>query len=445
MEFNLIVLTAIKFGLVFIPFMLVPILILMERRGAAFIQDRPGPNRAAVPIFGLRLRGFGLVHNLTDGVKLFFKESFIPPFAYKPFYLIAPAIPVLTAVLTPSLIPWFAPISYNTVHGVVSVAPSIFDANAGILALFALGSLSVYGVVLGSWASNSKFALLGGLRASAMMISYEVSMGLGALGLFLVVGSFSLTDIVEWQAHHAWGIVVQPVGFLLFLVSMFAECNRNPFDVAEGESELVAGFHTEYSSVKFALFMMGEYCHIVVASAVIATLFLGGYHLPWLDTLAIRTHLGGVLAGVLAVKGLLFLAFAHLVHGRRRCYASLAASDRAPRLKEYAFFRAVFLLLGVACLVGAVASWFLLSPRPLDIWRDGMKIYPLRWSLLTAAVQIGIVLTKTLFFCWLFVWVRWTLPRMRYDQIMSLGWKVLLNIALVNLLITAVVAKAVQS
>ncbi len=445
MEFNDIVLMAIKLGLVLIPFMLVPLLILMERRGAAFIQDRPGPNRAAIPIFGLRLRGFGLVHNLTDGIKLFFKESFVPPFAYKPFYLIAPAIPVMTAVLTPSLIPWFAPISYAAANGVVTVAPSFFDANAGILALFALGSLSVYGVVLGSWASNSKFALLGGLRASAMMISYEVSMGLGALGLFLVVGSFSLTSIVEWQANHVWGIVVQPIGFLLFLVSMFAECNRNPFDVAEGESELVAGFHTEYSSVKFALFMMGEYCHIVVASALIATLFLGGYHLPWLDTVAIKTHLGGVLAGVLAVTALLFLAIAHLVHGRRKQYATLAASDRAARSKEYGFFRALFVLAGLACLGGAVASWLLVKPQALDLWHEGAKVYPLRWSLLTAALQIGIVLAKTLFFCWLFVWVRWTLPRMRYDQIMSLGWKVLLNIALVNLLVTAVIAKAVQS
>jgi len=432
-------------------------MILMERRGAAYIQDRPGPGRAAIQIGGLRLRAFGMIHNLTDGVKLFFKESFVPPFANKWFYILAPAIPVITAVLTPALIPWFGPFSFLSANTgkPISVVGPFLDANAGVLALFALGSLSVYGVVLGSWASRSKYALLGGMRASAMMISYEVSMGLSVLGLFLIVGSFSLTDVVAWQTTHTWGIFVQPVGFLLFLTSMFAETNRNPFDVAEGESEIVAGFHTEYSGVKFALYFMGEYCHIVIASALIATLYLGGYDLlpfdlsfdrriTWLpagpyDARFIAAHLGGMLAFVLGATALLAFAFNLLVGRRSRNYGRMAASDKAARLREYGFFRVLSLLAGLGLAAGAVAAYLLIKTAPVQ-----GQIYPLSISLAVAAVQIGVVLAKTLFFCWLFVWVRWTLPRFRYDQIMALGWKVMLNIALVNLLVTAVIAKLVM-
>jgi NADH-quinone oxidoreductase subunit H len=439
---TLVVLECLKFLLVLVPFSLVPVMILMERRGAAFIQDRPGPNRAYIPLPGLRLRMFGMVHNFTDGIKLFFKESFIPPFVEKPFYVLAPAIPVITAVLTPALIPWFAPISYQQGSDVVTVMGPFFDANAGVLALFAMSSLSVYGVVLGSWASNSKYALLGGMRASAMMISYEVSMGLSALGLFLLVGSFSLTEIVEWQAAHAWGIVVQPIGFLLFLTSMFAETNRNPFDVAEGDSEIVAGYHIEYSAVKFALYFMGEYCHIVIASALIATLYLGGYHLPWLGTVAIKTNIGAVLGGLLGITGLFMLGFVGLINGRRKRYANLAASDKLMRLREYSLFMTLFTLAGISAI--AAGAWIFLNVRSAPLAGTSIAVYPLSISLMTAAVQFLIVFAKTLCLCWLFVWVRWTLPRMRYDQIMALGWKVMLNVALANLLITALIAKLVN-
>jgi NADH-quinone oxidoreductase subunit H len=437
----------LKIVLVLTPLNLVAVLILMERRGAAFIQDRPGPARAAIVIPGvnLRLRGFGLIHNLTDGVKLFFKESILPPFVNKWFYLVAPAIPLFTALITPGLIPWFGPVSVEGAHGVIK--GSWFDANSGILALFAVGSLSVYGIVLGSWASNSKYSLLGGMRASAMMISYEVSMGLSVLGLFLLVGSFSLTQAVEWQSQHTWGVFVQPVGFLLFLVAMFAETNRNPFDVAEGESELVAGFHTEFASMRFGLFMTGEYVHVIIASALLATLYFGGYDLLPFGCLHdgdfLMRHLGAVLGALLAIKALLLFGFSWLIRGRQRNYAAMAASDKAARTREYGFYRTLFTVGGLLAAALAVLCFLKVHPVPVSM-AGGHAVWTLRASLGLVAVQFGTLVAKTLCFCWLFVWVRWTLPRFRYDQIMSLGWKWLLNIALVNLLVTAVIAKLVR-
>jgi NADH-quinone oxidoreductase subunit H len=459
-----IILTLLKPVLIFaLLFQVLPLLVLAERRGAAIIQDRPGPNRAYVPLpGGLKLRGFGMIFNIADAVKLLFKESFTAPFAHKWWYILAPAIPVVAAILTPAVLPWFGPIVHKPEGGDLQViSGQIFDANVGLLLLFAIGSLSVYGVVLGSWASNSKYSLLGGLRASAMMISYEVSMGLSVLGLILVVGDFSLTRIVEWQTYHTWGAVVQPVGFLLFLVSMFAECNRNPFDVAEGESELVAGFHTEFASSKFMLFMTAEYLHVLLASVLIATLYLGGYSLlpfpvpafggaqgvEWitLDTAWVQAHLGLVGGIMLIGGGLLLLFLSHLVSVHKRAYAATTATDKADRVKEFGLFSGLFMFLAFLSVAGGALAIVLGSPEPLPgVVHEAKPVYPLWVGIVTAVIQLHIVLGKTLAVAWLFIWVRWTLPRFRYDQIMALGWKIMLNIALVNLLVTALVAKLVK-
>ncbi len=443
-------------------FQILPLLVLIERRGAAFIQDRAGPNRAYIyiPVLGVKLRAFGMIYNATDAVKLLFKENFIPPFVHKGWYLFAPGIPVITGLLGLALIPWFAPMSYVAGESLAVLSGQMIEANSGILLLFAFGGLGVYGIVLGSWASNSKYSLLGGMRASAMMISYEVSMGLSVMGMLMLVGSLGLTQVVEWQGAHTWGIVVQPIGFLLFLVSMFAECNRNPFDVAEGESEIVAGFHTEFNGVKFMTFMTAEYLHVIAASVLLATVYLGGYQLlplplpldgfdaPWVDlnTLWLKNHLGIIAGLMLAGGGAGLLGFAYLLVGRRRTYQANDANAvlKAERSKEYGLYIAVFALGGLGMLAGAVASVMLMHTAALGQTINNTVIFPGWVNAVTAFIQFNILIGKAMLFCWLFVWVRWTLPRFRYDQIMALGWKVMLNIALVNLLVTAVIAKLVR-
>jgi NADH-quinone oxidoreductase subunit H len=436
--------TCAKFLLAFVPLSFIPLLIFIERKGASLIQDRIGPNRAAIPLFG-GMRLFGFVHNMSDGIKLFFKESFVPAKAHKFWYLLAPMIPMIVAMVTPSVIPWFGPMLVEGPDGWVAVSGQILDANAGVLVLFALSGLSVYGVVLGSWASNSKYALLGGMRASAMMISYEVSMGLSAAGIFLLAGSFSLTEIVQWQSANPfhWGIVVQPVGFVLFLISLFAETGRAPFDVAEGESEIVAGYFVEYSAIRFALYYMGEYAHIAIASMLVSTLFLGGYQVPFMDAEALRANLGwvggGLLLGFGAIMGLLSLK----IRRWAGIYAKLKATDAADRAREYGVLSLATAVISGILLVSGLAVALLVCTAPVSVV-EGVSHWPLWVNGGAAVVQIGALLAKTILICWVFVWVRWTLPRFRYDQIMSLGWKIMLNVALVNLVITALVAKLLK-
>ncbi len=432
--------TIVKFLLVFVPLVMIPIMIVMERKGASLIQDRFGPNRSMLPFFG-GLRLFGMIQNGADGIKLFTKELIVPKFVHKWYYIAAPMIPFAVAIMTPALLPWFAPITFEQ-GGVLSrISGQILDADAGLLVVFALSGLSVYGTVLGGWSSNSKYALLGGLRSSAMMISYEVSMGLSVMGLFLLVGSFRLSDIVAWQSHHVWGILVQPLSFVLYLVSLIAETGRAPFDVAEGEPEIV-GHHLEYSAMRFGLFYMGEYVHIVLNSLLVATMFLGGYDLPILHTAGIQAHLGIVAAVILAIFGLSAFGLAVLMRRWIANYQKTNASDKADRRKEYNFMSAGLVVAGVFCFLLALLAAVFVHPEATTV--GGELVYPLWASAGTAAVQFGVLFVKALIFCWVWVWVRWSLPRFRYDQVMSLGWKIFLNLALANLLVTAVIAKIVH-
>jgi NADH-quinone oxidoreductase subunit H len=294
-----------------------------ERKISAGFQRRKGPNRAGP---------FGLLQPLADGIKLFFKEEFTPDTPYKFLFTLAPLLVVVPAFCLLAVIP---------------LGPNfqITDLNVGILYLFALTSLGVYGVIVGGWSSNNKYSMRGAMRASAQLISYEIPMGLAAVGLLMVTGTFSLKEIVEFQSSNGWLILAQPFGFLLFFIASLAEAGRMPFDLPEAEAEIV-GYHTEYSSMKFGLFQMGEFGHMILASLIMATLFFGGWNFPFLDQLALP-------------------------------------------------------------------------------------------ALVMDVIYFGVLSLKTFFLVFVFMWIRWTLPRFRYDQLMNMGWKFLIPAAIFNLLATA--------
>ena len=398
---------------------LVPPLVWGERKGCAYIQDRTGPNRAS--ILGVRLAG--LIHPVADVLKLMFKEDTVPENAHRRLFALAPFLTFAVALATYAVIPFGDYIAIGGKQYPLVVA----DLNVGILYVLAVASLGTYGVVLGGWASSNKYTLLGALRASSQMISYEIGMALSLMGLFLIFSSLRLTDIVAgqgdliWGFLPKWGVVVQPLGAILFIIAVNAELNRTPFDLPEGESEIVAGYHLEYSSMKFALFFMAEYCNMVVGSALIATLFFGGWNIPWLPREAIEANAGTLLPLNLAVVGIVS-ALASILYFRRSARERNKfgdARDREPGL-----------LGGLAVLVaaGCVAA-FALKP-----WAVG----PAGASLLATLMQVGAFVAKVVFFCAYFIWVRWTLPRFRYDQLMRLGWKIMLPLALANVAVTAV-------
>lgn len=259
----------VKVLIVFSAMMLiVAYMTLMERKVLGHMQVRLGPNRTGP---------FGLFQPIADGIKLFFKEDIIVPHANKVIYILAPAVIVVTAIVSYAVIPFGGSV---TILG-KSIDLVVADVNVGILYLLAISSLGVYGVVMGGWASNNKYSLLGAIRSSAQMISYELSLGLSLIGVLMITGSLSLTRIVEAQSP-VWFVVYQPLGFLIYLISAVAECSRTPFDLTECENELVAGYQTEYSSMKFALYYLAEYAHILVVSSLAVTLFFGGWHGPFL-------------------------------------------------------------------------------------------------------------------------------------------------------------------
>ena len=303
-----------------------------ERKVAAILQDRRGPNRAGP---------FGLLQPLADGLKLFFKEEIIPNFSSKFLFILGPALAMMTAMMTSAVIPWGDKIE---LFG-RTVSLQITDINIGVLYVFGVVSLGVYGIMIGSWASNNKFSLLGGLRAASQIISYELAMGISMIALLMVTGTLSLKEMVVQQQQTHWNIINQPLGFLIFLICAFAECNRTPFDLPEAENELIGGYHTEYSSMKLGFYLFAEYINMFISSVIMATLFFGGYDMPFVNEALLSPNIAA--------------------------------------------------LLGIAALMG-----------------------------------------KVICFIFLFMWVRWTIPRFRYDQLMHLGWRILIPLALFNMLAT---------
>jgi len=309
------------------------VMIYAERRVSAFMQDRVGPNRVGPK---------GVLQPIADGIKFLMKEDLVPERVDKPIFILAPAILLIPALMTFAVIPFGSSINLFGRE----IALQVADVNVGILYVLALTSISVYGIVLAGWSSNNKYSLLGGLRSSAQLISYELAMGLAVVSIILLAGSLRLNDIITDQqgSFLSWNIFRQPLAFLIFLIAVYAETNRLPFDLSEAEQELVGGYHTEYSSMKFAMFFMAEYANMITAAALTVTLFFGGWDVPLLDE------------GSLGLFGTLL----------------------------------------------SVLSFIL----------------------------------KMSFFLFLFIWVRWTFPRFRYDQLMRLGWKVMLPLALFNIFLT---------
>lgn len=310
---------------------------LAERKIAAWIQDRVGPNRAG--------KG-GVLQPLADGLKLFSKEEFIPNTPNKFLFVLGPGISMTVALATSAVIPW----GDKLIIGGREVILQATDIDVSILFILAILSVGVYGIIIGGWASNNKYSLMGAMRAGSQMISYELAMGLSIISIVMMSGTLSLKEIAMQQSGMGWNIFYQPLAFLIFLVCSFAETNRAPFDMAEGEHELVGGYNLEYSSMKMGFYLFAEYAAMFVSSAILAVMFLGAYNYP------------------------------------------------------------------------------------------GMEWAIENWGVNTAnIIGIGVLFLKIFFFIFLYMWVRWTIPRFRYDQIMDLGWKVLIPLSIVNIVITAVV------
>lgn len=418
----LVALIKCAFALAFV-MNIVPILIWGERKLSAFIQDRPGPNRAHI----MGIRAMGLVHTLVDVVKLIMKEDVVPDHVEKRYWFVAPIIAMSVSLITFAVIPWGDQL---TISDEIVIPLQVANINGGMLYILAATSLGVYGIMLAGWASNNKFSLLGGLRSSAQLVSYELAMGLSVACMFLLYGTPRLDEIVAAQSGSIlnWGIfqgagIIGIVAFVLFWTSVFAETNRLPFDMPEGEAELVAGYHLEYSSLRFALFFMAEYAAMIVGAAVTATLFFGGYSVPFLTGETIREN-ADLLVMVAGIGGALtFPVFAILAWRRRNIlfYKALPAGDS--RLKEPKFWVAVW--------IGAALAHAGLAAAGATGVVSGFSLGP---ELVTMLVHITSLAIKVLIGTFFMIWIRWTLPRFRYDQVMNLGWRYLLPIALVNVM-----------
>ena len=381
-----IIITLIKAAVIFAVLMTtLAYLQWVERKVIAHIQVRPGPYRVGP---------HGLLQPLADVIKLVTKEDLIPPHVNKPLYLAAPFLAITMALLSISVIP-FGPII--NVFG-YETAMQMTDLNVGVLFILAASSLGVYGIALAGWSSNNKYALLGGLRSSAQMISYELPMSLAIAAPLLISNTLSLRELVETQAGGIWnwnvlqGPFPQIVSFIIFLIAAFAETNRVPFDLPEAENELVAGFHTEYSSMKFASFFMAEYANMVTVSAMATILFLGGWIAPWPE----KYGSNFVPSVIFALAGVVAL------------YHGLNAVRKNDKL-TFPAFGIIFLIIAAVFLIPMVQSWLI----------------PLFWF----CAKTGVILFA-------FMWIRGTLPRFRYDQLMAFAWKFLFPVAMLNLLIT---------
>jgi NADH-quinone oxidoreductase subunit H len=398
---------------------MVPVLVWMERRCAGLIQDRLGPNRCHAA--GFRIGG--LIQSIADVIKLVFKEDFLPShIKYKNYYLYAPSIVLAASFLTFGVIPFADDLIIDGKAYVMQVLP----IDLGILWFLAFAGLSVYGIIIAGWASDNKYSILGGLRASAQVISYEASMGLALIALLTMYGSINLNDIVKYQGEllfgflPAWGILIQPLSFVIFIFTAFAETNRTPFDIAEGESEIVAGFHTEYSALRFGTFFVGEYVAMGASSALIVVLFLGGYHLPYLNTDVLKENLPFISYGLMV-----FLAFFGYVFTKWISKNNVWPNPNDKRARETKVLVKVVPVLFLLMIIGLFFVSMMSDTNGINI--------------AVAVFQVIVFIIKLVAINFLYIWVRWTLPRFRYDQLQNFGWKMLLPISIANVFVTSTI------
>lgn len=401
-----------------------PIMVWWERRVAGLMQDRTGPNRASIG--GIRLGG--LIQAIADMLKLAFKEDFTPAHVrYKFLYTIAPGLVFICSFLTMAVIPF----ADNLIIDGESYLMQAIPTTLGIMWFLAFAGLSVFGIILGGYASENKYGLLGGIRASAQVISYEAAMGLSIISILLTYGSIHLGDMVNAQGGvifgfiPAWGIFLQPLAAIIFIVTAFAETNRTPFDIAEGESEIVAGYHTEYSAMRFGLFQVGEYAAMSASSAIIVTLFFGGYHIPWVDTQTLQSNINIVLIALAVMFPVLAFMFNKWMN---KNYNWLDVNDKRQREKNILIKG----FWGISLILVSVFLFLLLT----GLSENGTNI-------VTAVIQISTFIIKFLMMSFVFIWIRWTLLRFRYDQLQMLGWKVLIPLSILNIVITAIFVVAI--
>jgi len=401
--------------------LMIPVLVWLERRVCGLIQDRPGPNRTNV--LGFRLGG--VVQSFADVIKLVFKEEYYPAHIAEGrwIFLLAPAITFASALLAFMVIPFADTV---TVDGETLRIQGL-PVGYGVLWYLAIGSVGIIGMVFGGWLSHNKYSLLGALRSGAQMVSYELALGLGVLSMILTYDTIDLNAMVTWQSDTvlgvlpAWGILVQPLAALVVIVALFVETNRAPFSVAEGESEIVAGYMTEYTAMKFAMYFMGEYVAMNTASAVIVTMFLGGYQLPWVTTETLLEHFRSFGWGVMVVLPIVMALFIGWMRCNNRVRPTVATDGG--RQRETRILTRV--LIGVTLLLEGVLLYLSLGGGSAAV------AVPL--------LQIVIFIAKLMVVNLFFIVIRWTLPRFRYDQVQVLGWRYLLPLALLNLFVTALV------
>lgn len=411
----------------FVPLCFVAVCVWMERRGAGYFQDRSGPNRAG--IFGFRAAG--LVQNLADGLKLAFKEDVISDhIKHKFFFVLAPIIVFFTAIVSFGVVPFADTLVLNGKSYLMQGIP----VDLGILWFLALAGFSVYGIILAGWSSSNKYGILGSLRSAAQVISYEIPMGLAIVSLLIVYGTVNLNEMAQFQGKllfgfiPMWGAILQPLGMVIFIIAAFAECNRTPFDLAEGESEIVAGFHVEYSAMKFAVFFMGEYVAMFASSAIIVTLFFGGYQIPFLATDTLIKFAQPVAFLLMVALPVIMYYFAGWI---RRSNVSHYPRENDPRVFEANVY--------IKCFWGLVAILEIILLAILFSSSGGAAT-----SIFVVLLQICTLLLKVTMMIFVFIWVRWTLPRFRYDQLQKLGWQMLLPLALLNIFITSAVVVALS-